>query len=133
MNKQQRDDIQRLRSSGRSYAQISMAVGLPVGSIKAFCSRSAIKTVSTHKEGVCDFCGETLKSIPKRKPRRFCSDNCRHAWWRDNRDKRRAKGDKHTCTYCGKEYTSYDEKSRFCSHSCYISDRFRKDGDCLDT
>lgn len=130
MNKQQRDDIQRLRSSGRSYAQISLAVGLPVGSIKAFCSRSAIKPVSAHKEGVCDFCGATLQIIPKRKPRRFCSDVCRHAWWRDKREN---KGDMHTCDCCGKEYASYDEKSRFCSHSCYISDRFRKDGDCLDS
>ena len=43
MNKVQKEKVRQLRVRGDSYADIGTATGLPVGTIKAYCSRNGIK------------------------------------------------------------------------------------------
>ena len=129
MDNRQGETIRTMRSSGFSCARISAAVGLPLGTVKAFCSRNGIKPERAREEGLCGLCRKPLVCIPNKKPRRFCSDACRLEWWKLNRDLRRSKGALRRCAFCGKEYASYEASSRFCSHPCYISSRFGKGGE----
>ncbi|MHB1154622.1 MAG: RNA polymerase subunit sigma-70 [Eubacteriales bacterium] len=130
MNKQQKDYIKRLRVEGNSYAQISAKVNLPVGSVKAYCSRNDIKPVIDDNNSLCNNCGKPLEQMNK--PHRFCSDTCRLIWWGKNRDKRISNGAIHICKRCKVEYTTYDSNSKYCSHACYITDRFGKARDSHD-
>ena len=116
--------IQRLRMAGESYTSISNKTGMAVGTVKAYCSRQGIKP-SQDETQKCVSCGLALVStMNKSKLRRFCSTQCRTRWWDDNRDKRVRRGAVHVCEHCRKEYTSYNTQSKYCSHSCYIAQRF---------
>lgn len=116
--------IQRLRMAGESYTSISNKTGMAVGTIKAYCSRQGIKPRQDETQQ-CAGCGKTLLMVMKQnRPQRFCSTQCRISWWKDNRDKRVRCGAVHVCEHCRKEYTSYNKQSKYCSHSCYIVQRF---------
>ena len=126
MTQGQKASIRGLRESGRSYTSISLQTGLSVGTIKAYCSRNDIKPHQPERKGVCECCGNAMVSQAHTRAKRFCSAQCRHHWWRENRDKRVRNGVTHTCVYCKREYTSYNGESKFCSHPCYIAHRFGK-------
>ena len=82
----------------------------------------------------CKQCGKLIKIIPKRKPRKFCSDTCRTAWWNSHPGcvDRKAVYE-YICAHCGKPFTAYGNKERkYCSHGCYISDRFGEERDSRD-
>ena len=116
--------IQRMRIAGESYTSISNKTGVAVGTIKAYCSRQGIKP-SQDETKYCTTCGKALVLvIHQSRPHRFCSTQCRTRWWRENRDKRVRRGAVHVCEHCRKEYTSYNKLSKYCSHSCYIAQRF---------
>ena len=116
--------IQRLRVAGESYTSISNKTGMAVGTIKAYCSRQGIKP-SQDETQQCVACGlELVPTMSKSKPQRFCSTQCRISWWEENRDKRVRRGAVHVCEHCRKEYTSYNKQSKYCSHPCYIAQRF---------
>ena len=39
----------------------------------------------------------------------------------------------YTCAHCGKPFTAYGNKGRkYCSHECYIADRFGEERGCCD-
>ena len=77
---------------------------------------------------MCRYCGSFLKQPKTGRKRHFCNDTCRRKWWNDNRDKiRQSAGSIYgfTCKRCGKQFTAYGNPHRqYCSHECYISDRF---------
>ena len=117
--------IQRLRLAGESYTSIAGKTGMAVGTIKAYCSRQGIKP-SQNEAQHCARCGKALVTVMYLcRPQRFCSTQCRTGWWQENRDKRVRNGAVHVCSHCRKEYTSYNKQSKYCSHSCYIAQRFR--------
>ena len=74
----------------------------------------------------CMNCGDEVPQNPGRKVKKFCSDKCRHAWWNRNLDQVNRKTNYNAvCKYCGKEFVVYGNSERkFCSHECYIADRF---------
>ncbi len=90
---------------------------------------TAASTITTAiaVEGVtCRQCGKHLIQKPKQKPRRFCSDECRLEWWRNN-DNQLNKKALYTirCEGCGHTFESYGNKARkYCGHACYIKNRF---------
>ena len=126
MNKTQREKVRQMRVRGDSYADIGVATGLPVGTIKAYCSRNDIRLNQPEQEGLCERCGKALVRQVHAPAKRFCSFECRNSWWHDNRDKRVRNGAAHVCAHCKKEYPSYDSESKYCSHPCYIAQRFGK-------
>ena len=78
------------------------------------------------KKCLCEYCGKDVKQLPGRKLKRFCSDKCRMAWWNQHQENvnRKANYD-YVCAYCGKAFTAYGNANRkYCSHECYIEDRF---------
>jgi len=125
MNIQQKSRVRQLRIAGKSYVHISIETHLPIGTIKAFCSRNDIKEYQDSIQ-YCACCGVILVRTPKHRTKRFCSDECRYRWWGSNRDKQIKKGNVCVCSQCGAEYSSYRNTSRFCSHPCYIAHRFGK-------
>ena len=127
MTKAQQDRIRQRRSAGDSYAAIAAAIGLPIGTIKAYCSRNGVKPGQQNTAGKCACCGAVLDTHTKSRVKRFCSAVCRNRWWSENRDKRLRNGASRVCANCGKQYASYDSRSKFCCHPCYIASRFRKE------
>ncbi len=141
-----------MRQEGRSYSLIAATLGIPFNTVKSYCRRNnitVIKTGSTkdsdyksevpaverERQTVCKNCGKLLSQSVKGQPKKFCSEKCRRTWWKANEQQLDRKAYYSLiCSRCGIEFRSYGNKSRkFCSHSCYISNRFRNAGDVDDT
>ena len=132
MNDTQKLQIQKLRAEGCSYGTISEKLGISINTIKTYCRRHGFGGVASNpvptdeKVHYCLCCGVVVAQNSGRKEKKFCSDKCRNKWWNANLDKvnRKAQYD-FVCAYCKKPFTAYGNKNRkYCSHECYISDRF---------
>lgn len=100
-------------------------LGISDNTVRSFCRRNGLGDAAKNTVA-CKHCGKLIKIIPKQKPRKFCSDACRTAWWNSHPDcvDRKAVY-AYTCSHCGKPFTAYGNKERkYCSHGCYIADRF---------
>lgn len=133
MTDNQKKLIQIYRKKGMSYKEIADALSVSINTIKTFCKRNGlggVRTVSVVLEDVmvtaCRCCGKPVSQNLGRKQKRFCSDRCRNKWWNTHmEDVDRKANYECICEYCGKTFLSYGNKNRkYCSHSCYINDRF---------
>lgn len=131
MTEAQKNQIVAMRGRGATYPEIAAAIGVSESAVKTYCWRHKIEITSieeptTAASGHCQNCGKPITQEAKKKPRRFCSDKCRNTWWNHNRhlvNKRRVS--LIICAYCGREFEVYgNPKQRYCSHNCYINDRF---------
>lgn len=124
----QKSQIQTMRMQGISYVKIGQALGISDNTVRSFCRRNRPGESVKHTIP-CQHCGKPVKIIPKQKPRKFCSDRCRTAWWNSHREQVTQKAFYHfTCSACGREFTAYGNAHRkYCSHKCYIADRFGKE------
>ena len=96
MNKEQKQQIRKLRGDGHGYAAIANALGLTKNQVSAFCRRNNLtgKIADTGDENTpdvsyCQYCGKPIKQIPGRKEVRFCSDACRKTTWRATKGNRK--------------------------------------------
>ena len=122
MTNEQKRIITRMREKLCSYAEIADALGLPFNSVKSFCFRNDLTTEALTKEAkVCKNCGKPIVSKSKTKPRIFCCDACKLAWWKKHKTE-------HTssflvevsCPTCGASFTAYkSSKRKYCSEQCY--------------
>lgn len=133
MTGEQKQRIQDMRQQGSRYADIADAVGLAKNTVKTFCWRNNLTACDASRDtgnednkDTCKHCGKKLRQISNRKPKTFCNDACRLAWWRENRDRMDKKAVYWlTCTHCGRVFDSYGNKKRkYCSHACYINARY---------
>ena len=77
----------------------------------------------------CVHCGNTIAVKGKR---RFCSDGCRYAWSYSHRFLSAHNAVEKKCACCGGRFFSYASSHRkYCSRTCYIADRYGKEG-CHD-
>ena len=123
MTPEQKTIIINMRCKLFSYAEIAEVLGLPsINTVKSFCYRNHLNTEELLKDsGVCKNCGKPFVRITKTKPRIFCSDACKLAWWKNhtNEHKRTCKT-KFVCKTCGKSFTDYPSSQRkYCSEKCY--------------
>lgn len=132
MTAKQIEKIKYLRTNGKSYKDIAVTLSIKETTVKTFCHRNNLTDkdiaelrVSSGKN-TCPNCGVAIVQKAKRKPRRFCCDKCRLAWWNVNRDLKNKKAlYTLTCAGCGKEFVSYGNKERkYCSRDCYFGARF---------
>ena len=131
--------IPELRASGMGYKAIAYVLGLSRDTVRGFlqkvwskrkCRGYAEKTWNSKLKTEC--CALTVQSLlnPKHhgRKRKFCCDECRREWWKQNADKINRSHDamyQCECSYCHKQFISYGNKHRkYCSHECYIKDRF---------
>ena len=135
MTGEQKQQIFIMRKNSLSFADIAEKTGLTKSAVKTFCWRNNLtdaemqKYASSMYLGFCKHCGEPLQQKPKSRPKKFCSDKCRFAWWREHPEEvSRKRLITIKCDNCGQEFSCYpSQKHRFCSHACFIQFYFYAD------
>lgn len=135
MTKHEIEILNIMRSRDKSAADIAIALGLSVNTVRSYIRRHPPK--DTVEVG-CRQCGKPVMQHKGRKAKYFCSDRCRNAWWNAHPEKVQRKAYyRLACRLCGKEFVSYGNKNRkYCSRLCYadarrsrsVSDPLRSDG-----
>ena len=129
----QKEQIRNLRGEGLSYAEIARQVDVSRDAVISFCRRNGLQeikkpitAVKTAAGDVCRECGKPLVQVDGMKRRVFCSKECRVKWWKEHPERLNQKAVyQYTCSHCGKPFSAYgNSKRKYCSHACYISDRF---------
>lgn len=124
----EKEQIRSMRIQGIGYGTIARNLSLSENSVRTYCRRNGLG--ADCKNGVvCKNCGKLIKVIPKQKPRKFCSDACRVAWWNAHPEcvNRKAVYE-FTCACCGELFYAYGNRGRkYCCHACYIEDRYGGD------
>ena len=123
-----------MRNAGCGYSEIAKALSVSRDTIKTFCRRNNVSariignTSEKEIKGICPECNKPIIQIPGRKPRRFCSPECRQKWWNAHPEKVGQKAIyKYLCPSCGSPFTVYGNKHRkYCSHDCYVKARFKR-------
>lgn len=131
MTDTQRIQIRNLRAAGLGYKKIAEQMEMSENTVKTFCRRNglggtiALQGECTDKH-LCLCCGVEVMQNPGRKAKKFCSDRCRNKWWNAHLDKVNRKAMyEYECPHCKKDFTAYGNANRkYCSHECYIADRF---------
>lgn len=120
------------RRKGCGYKKISHLTGVCESTVKTFCRRNGLAGIAAESESPrtaeqpCKYCGKAVVQYPGRKEKKFCSDACRNKWWNSHLGlvKRKAMYE-FVCPRCKKTFYAYGNKNRkYCSHECYIEDRF---------
>ena len=138
MTEKDKEKIVKLRKQGSGYLAIANALGLSRDCVRKFCKRHSLDGIAetaklnfeekTQQGSICRRCGNEIKQPERGRPKSFCSDKCRSAWWTENYGSHnfgQTAMHKIICANCGKEFVSYSNKNRkFCSHDCYIKSRF---------
>ena len=133
MTNEQRAQIQRLRSEGKTYAAIAETMDLSCSAVKSFFSRSgrdektekSPETAPAYGDGLCRQCGAPLGLHASNRMKRFCSESCRQKWWKAHPGLYRDQTSTSTCANCGETFKNGgNPKRRFCSRDCYYHHRF---------
>lgn len=143
MTTDEKEKIKELRLKGMGYKAIASLIGLSRDSVRGVCKRNGLDgnyslvglnvEEKIKKNEFCSCCEKPIKQKAQGRARRFCSDECRRKWWNENQDKKNKSEEAiyiYTCPYCNKRFTAYGNKKRkYCSHNCYIKDRFWREED----
>ena len=138
MTDYQKTQIEQLRGRGAGYKLIAAMTGLSRDIVRNYCkshrltcdAESESNLRERIKQGlVCKNCGGPLTRAHTGRPRSFCSDACRSAWWTNHKNVLNRNPEAtyaFTCLNCGKPFTAYgNSKRKYCCHECYIEHRFR--------
>lgn len=132
MTDQERSQIRTYQLDGLTPKQISELTGISQNTIKVHCHRYPVSKaeIADHK-GMCRHCGRPLMQTPHKKAKRYCSDKCRMAWWKDNETKLNKKAFyRIVCQHCGTVFESYGKAERkYCSRGCYALARKKVNSD----
>ncbi len=132
----ERNEITRLRKAGKSINEIADELNMSRNTVKSFCRRNNMTGPSEKKPEIilpkneetklCLYCGKPLVHIPGRRRKKFCNDSCRNHYWNIHvGDVKRKAMYEYTCPACGNTFYAYGNQNRkYCSHKCYIKDRF---------
>ncbi|WP_165620604.1 sigma factor-like helix-turn-helix DNA-binding protein [Streptococcus equi] len=125
MTPEQKEAIATLRADGLGYKTIAKKLSISVNSVKSFCKRLKDSQSFTDTK-MCELCGQPFDLENIANNRRFCSKTCRMKWWNRNKLKiQRASQIELSCKHCQKTFKAYlHERRKFCSHQCYIRERF---------
>lgn len=143
MTEFQATQIENLRKQGVGYRSIGTIVGLSRDIVRNYCKNKGLDGYANDlkvniqeqmSQGkACWSCGRKIDQPHTGRRRKFCSETCRREWWKAHPEAGRHSEDASyhlTCSYCGKAFISYGNKNRkYCSHSCYIRDRFWREED----
>lgn len=138
MTEEQKQMIVRLRNVGIGYRKIAAVLDIPRDKVRNYCKSVNLdgyaKRLVERKdreqmrnecpEISCKQCGKPLKAETAGRKRVYCSEKCRKQWAREHPTLY-----KHECIFCGKEFESRNKQQNFCSHDCYIRNRFWRQED----
>ena len=122
MTTEQIERINKLCECGYGKTAIANELNISINTIKSYFKRKEVRN-NNLKIKKCLYCGTDVIQREHRKMKKFCSDKCRMAWWKEHRNcinKRSAKT--FVCPICKKEFRSYYEQ-KYCSRSCYGKSR----------
>jgi endogenous inhibitor of DNA gyrase (YacG/DUF329 family) len=125
MTTAQKERIEYLRGKNDSYAAIAADLGMSENTVKSYCRRNnigiAIKDEQPVTTSTCANCGCPLRHTRGSKQKRFCSDQCRMAWWKAHPEAVNRRAVYHfVCPICGTEFESYgNARRRYCSRTCF--------------
>ena len=125
MTTAQKQRIKFLRGKAESYAAIADDLGISENTVKSFCRRKNIDVAIKQEQSVatknCANCGCPLRHTPGSKQKRFCSDNCRMAWWNAHPEAvDRMAVYRFVCPICGESFEAYGNANRkYCSRACF--------------
>ena len=120
MTENQKTRIEKMRHNGMEFRDIASAVGMTDAAVRMYCTRHDI-TPLMEKESTCLFCGNPIERKDRGRKALFCSETCRVKHWRMLQ---KSDGGVKICKGCGKEFRTANSKGKYCSHGCYIRDRF---------
>lgn len=142
MTEEQKLQIIKLRADGYGYNRVAQTLGVSENTIKSFCRRNNLtgkaaveipkaRVPADEGKHFCLSCGVFVEQSAGRKEKKFCSDGCRMKWWNNNLDKvKRNAVYEYICPQCGNSFKVYGNSHRkYCSHECYVADRFGGDQD----
>lgn len=122
MNTTQKETIRKMRYMKLGYSHIAKELGLSVNTVKSYCFRNGLNTEAL-KDNIklCKNCGQLITKSSKTRPRKFCCDKCKQAWWNKHRYERENENiTVYSCVICGKEFSDYGNTHRkYCSQACY--------------
>lgn len=122
MTDHERSMIVNLQNKGLGYKKIAKELGMSVNTVKTFCRRRS--TDKDDHKNRCLQCGIVVEQDPHRKQKKFCSDICRMAWWKDHPEKvNRKNSHAYTCPTCGQPFVSKNPGRVYCSRECYADAR----------
>ena len=142
MTGRQQNQIYQLRIRGLGYKTIGKALDLPAENVRYYCKTHGLAGYASELENLhkqelykeyptkCKNCGAQLMRNRYSGRKLFCCEKCRRNWWSNHKNEVQMNGDlifKHYCIYCGKYFTTYGSNSKsrkYCSHECYIKNRF---------
>ena len=134
----QKQQITKLRTNGDSYDKIAESLNISKNTVKSYCQRNNLGSKPSHNNSKpkskpaervthCRQCNQPLLQA-KFKPKIFCNDKCRFAWWNGRRN-----NPAHIafCARCNAKFNNRGKNNRkYCSHNCYVAARFG--GVCID-
>jgi endogenous inhibitor of DNA gyrase (YacG/DUF329 family) len=105
----------------RDCAQLNLSAN----TVKFYCQRNADTLNALIHKDICKQCYAKLRRKPRQKPKTFCSDSCRYAWWAAHRDLLHRKAFyRQTCGGCGREFQAYgNDHRKYCSRRCFHAAR----------
>lgn len=115
----QKQQIEALRGKGETYAAIAISIGVSENTVKSYCRRKGIEAVQEKFEN-CPECGVSLRHVPHKRQKRFCSEECRLAWWAKHPEALNRKAVYHfVCLNCSTPFSAYgNSKRKYCSRHC---------------
>ena len=132
----QKRQIAEMRHAGTAISKIADILGISRNTVKSYCKRHNIDVGGTLSYQIgdvtlCEQCGKEITQNSLKRYKRFCSDKCRNKWWNTHPNLVTRKAFyEHTCKHCGKPFSAYgNARRKFCSHECYIAERFGGDAD----
>lgn len=133
---EQKRQIRLLREHGMSFSKISAYTGAAMSSVHYQCRDVKVDEDAVDEQllekienrEVCAYCGGKLQPSAAGRPKRFCCDDCRKAYWKMHRNEAK-KNTKYiytkVCPYCGRTFEAYAKRNRkYCCHEHYVLDRF---------
>lgn len=128
MTVQQKENVETYRMYGLSYTEIAKKTGISIETIKSHCKRHGInKREDIPSDKTYTFCKQCEQPfLSHSKAKHFCSGKCRSYWWNHNKTQSATLREHlFNCNYCDKAFYAPACRTRkYCSHECYINDRF---------
>ena len=137
MTKEEKMQTAALRGQGLGYKKIADIVGVTKDMVRSYCRTQKLEAAGTNDVSViekmkngsaCLFCGKEIVTGGKGRRRKFCSEECRRAYWKkhvDEKQKRPSALYVKMCPYCGKTFEVYGDMNRkYCCHEHYVLDRY---------
>jgi len=131
MTDEQREQIIHMRREGIGYRNIGKELSLSRDVVRNYCKSInmggyGIDIKGDDNDNHCLMCNKEFVKNDTGRKRKFCSEECRRAYWKKHPELMQKKTHTYTCPNCNEEFTTVTRGQKFCSHDCYIRFRFKE-------